>query len=43
MICLMDSQRQVTDMGGTMRLGAYPARLRAGSRAHEAYGTLDIC
>jgi CTP synthase len=26
-ICLMDSQRQVTDMGGTMRLGAYPARL----------------
>jgi CTP synthase len=41
-ICLMDSQRQVTDMGGTMRLGAYPARLRAASRAHEAYGTLDI-
>ena len=30
MICLMDSQRSVTDMGGTMRLGAYPARLRAG-------------
>jgi CTP synthase len=40
-ICLMDSQRQVTDMGGTMRLGAYPARLRAGTRAHEAYGTLE--
>ncbi|HSJ06971.1 MAG TPA: CTP synthase, partial [Longimicrobiales bacterium] len=32
-ICLMDSQRQVTDLGGTMRLGAYPARLAAGSRA----------
>ncbi|HEX7117200.1 MAG TPA: CTP synthase [Longimicrobiales bacterium] len=41
-ICLMDSQRQVTDMGGTMRLGAYPARLRAGSRAHQIYGALDI-
>jgi CTP synthase len=41
-ICLMDSQRQVTDLGGTMRLGAYPARLVAGSRAAEAYGTLDI-
>jgi CTP synthase len=41
-ICLMDSQRQVTDMGGTMRLGAYAARLRPGSRAHEAYATLEI-
>jgi CTP synthase len=41
-ICLMDSQRQVTDMGGTMRLGAYPARLAAGSRAAQAYGTHEI-
>jgi CTP synthase len=41
-ICLMDSQRKVTDMGGTMRLGAYPARLRPGSRAHQAYGVLEI-
>jgi CTP synthase len=41
-ICLMDSQRQITDMGGTMRLGAYPAKLRSGSRAHEAYGGLEI-
>jgi CTP synthase len=41
-ICLMDSQRQVTDMGGTMRLGAYPGRLRPGSRANEAYGALEI-
>jgi CTP synthase len=41
-ICLMDSQRQVTDLGGTMRLGAYPARLAPGSRAAAAYGTLDI-
>ncbi|HUF50268.1 MAG TPA: CTP synthase [Longimicrobiales bacterium] len=41
-ICLMDSQRQVTDLGGTMRLGSYPARLMAGSRAAEAYGTVEI-
>jgi CTP synthase len=41
-ICLMDTQRQVTDLGGTMRLGAYPARLSPGSRAEEAYGTLEI-
>jgi CTP synthase len=41
-ICLMDSQRQVTDLGGTMRLGAYAARLTPGSRAAEAYGTLEI-
>jgi CTP synthase len=41
-ICLMDSQRNVTDMGGTMRLGAYPARLMPGTRAHAAYGTLEI-
>ncbi len=37
-ICLMDSQRQVTDKGGTMRLGAYPARLNAGSRVAAIYG-----
>ncbi|MEX0893129.1 MAG: CTP synthase [Gemmatimonadota bacterium] len=41
-ICLMDSQRQVTDLGGTMRLGTYPARLRPGSVAHEAYGDAEI-
>ena len=41
-ICLMDSQRQVTDMGGTMRLGAYPCRIQEGTRAAEAYGTGDI-
>jgi CTP synthase len=41
-IALMASQRDVKDLGGTMRLGAYAARLRAGSRAAEAYGTLEI-
>ena len=41
-ICLMDSQRQVTDMGGTMRLGAYPCRLKEGTRAADAYDGLEI-
>ncbi|HMO28423.1 CTP synthase [Enterovirga sp.] len=30
------------DLGGTMRLGAYPARLRKGSRVAEIYGTTEI-
>ena len=31
-----------TDKGGTMRLGAYPARLKEGSRVAGIYGTNDI-
>ena len=31
-----------SDKGGTMRLGAYPARLKEGSRIAEIYGTNDI-
>jgi CTP synthase len=41
-IALMASQRDVKDLGGTMRLGAYAARLRPGSRAADAYGTTEI-
>jgi CTP synthase len=41
-IALMPSQRDVVDLGGTMRLGAYAARLRPGSRAAQAYGTTEI-
>ena len=37
-IDLMSDQENVTDMGGTMRLGAYPCKLLPGSLAHEAYG-----
>jgi CTP synthase len=37
-IDLMDSQRDVTDLGGTMRLGAYVAELTPGSVVAEAYG-----
>jgi CTP synthase len=37
-IDLMDEQRNVVDLGGSMRLGAYIARLRPGSQVAEAYG-----
>jgi CTP synthase len=37
-IDLMDEQREVVDLGGTMRLGAYPAKLLPGSIVHRAYG-----
>ncbi len=41
-ISLMESQQHVTDMGGTMRLGAYPCRLARGSRVAEAYGVAEV-
>jgi CTP synthase len=41
-IDLMDTQRDVTDMGGTMRLGAYVAELLPGSRVAELYGKLVV-
>lgn len=41
-ISLLDSQREVTDKGGTMRLGAYPCRLRPGSLAAEMYGQTEV-
>ncbi len=41
-VCLMDSQHKVTKKGGTMRLGAYPAVLKPGSKSAEIYGTTEI-
>jgi len=38
-IALMLEQQDVTEMGGTMRLGSYPAALVPGSRVHGLYGT----
>lgn len=37
-VCMLDEQYAITDKGGTMRLGSYPAVLTAGSKAHQAYG-----
>ena len=38
-IDLMESQRDVRDMGGTMRLGAYIAELKPGSQVAQIYGS----
>jgi len=38
-IALMAEQTDVVDKGGTMRLGAYPAMLEAGSQIAKLYGT----
>ena len=37
-IDLMPDQVDITDKGGTMRLGSYPCALKAGSKALQAYG-----
>ena len=36
-IHLMESQKNVNGLGGTMRLGAYPCKLKKGSLAYKAY------
>ncbi|NOU30571.1 MAG: CTP synthase [Polyangiaceae bacterium] len=41
-IDLLPEQRNQTNKGATMRLGAFPCVLTAGTRAAEAYGTLEI-
>ena len=38
-IDLMEEQKSISNMGGTMRLGAYDCRLHPGSLAAKAYGT----
>ncbi|WP_420322108.1 CTP synthase [Flagellimonas sp.] len=41
-ISLMEEQKLVTDMGGTMRLGAWDCTLKEDSLVYEAYGTTEI-
>ncbi|MGH7674987.1 MAG: CTP synthase, partial [Gemmatimonadales bacterium] len=41
-IALMRSQEGIQEMGGTMRLGAYPCRLRPGSRVAGVYGAGEV-
>jgi CTP synthase len=41
-IDLLPEQKEVRDMGGTMRLGADPVKLHEGTRAREAYGEAVI-
>ena len=37
-IDLMPDQKEITDLGGTMRLGLYPCQLQRGTIARNAYG-----
>ena len=41
-ISLLPEQRNVEDMGGTMRLGTYPCNLAPDSIAHKEYGSLTV-
>lgn len=41
-ISMMEEQKKIKMMGGTMRLGAYPCEIKGGSLAHEIYGTTKI-
>lgn len=41
-IGLMENQKNITQKGGTMRLGAYPCEIKKGSIASAAYGKTKI-
>ncbi len=41
-IHLMEEQKQIANLGGTMRLGAYPCVLKTGSRVAQCYGETEI-
>jgi CTP synthase len=41
-IDLMEEQKEITDKGGTMRLGAYTCHLKKDSKAYAAYGKSKI-
>jgi CTP synthase len=41
-IGLMESQKNLKNMGGTMRLGSYPCKLKGNTKAYEAYKSPEI-
>ncbi len=41
-IDIMDEQKNITEKGGTMRLGAYTCNVQKGSKLYEAYGKTQI-
>lgn len=41
-IDLMEEQKDLNEMGGTMRLGAYPCEVKEGTRAFEVYNQKNI-
>jgi len=41
-IDILEEQKKITDKGGTMRLGAYPAIVSEGSTIHRLYGSTKV-
>lgn len=41
-INMMEDQKKITQMGGTMRLGSYPCTVKKGTKAYSAYGKSAI-
>ncbi|MGD9978623.1 MAG: CTP synthase, partial [Bacteroidales bacterium] len=41
-IDLMEAQKGITNMGGTMRLGAFPCHIKKNSKAYTAYRKTDV-
>ncbi len=41
-ICLLESQKTVVNKGGTMRLGAYPCKVKPQTQASRAYGGKEL-
>ncbi|PBQ33391.1 CTP synthetase [Sphingobacteriaceae bacterium] len=41
-IDLLEAQKNISHMGGTMRLGSYPCRIEEGTLAYSIYGKTDI-
>lgn len=41
-IALLPDQKDVVDLGGTLRLGLYPCELKEGTKAHAAYGATHV-
>jgi CTP synthase len=41
-INMMEDQKRITQMGGTMRLGAYPCQIKKGTKAFAVYGKTEI-
>ncbi|PWA11902.1 CTP synthase [Pueribacillus theae] len=41
-IALLPDQENVEDLGGTLRLGLYPCRLKEGTKAYRAYGGSEV-
>ena len=41
-IDMMEEQKKIKNMGGTMRLGSYDCKIVEGTKTYEAYGEIDI-